>query len=86
MVYHLVPDSPNNLKYNEIGNTTIGLQWDIPWIFNGELKKFIINLEEVSSIDIDTCCNSIESKDIEFEDELPTYNYTVRVHYFLEQR
>lgn len=74
----LVPDPPNNLKTIEVSNTTIILQWDIPWIFNGVLKAFNINVEEVSAIDMDTCCVSITPTEIPVYEELPTYNYTVR--------
>ncbi|XP_060872815.1 uncharacterized protein LOC132946770 [Metopolophium dirhodum] len=71
------PDSPMNLKMTEIGSTTIALQWDIPWIFNGVLKMFIINVEEISSNDMDMCCVSITPTEIPVNEELPTYNYTI---------
>lgn len=38
---------------------------------------FILNVEETSAIDMDTCCISTEPVEILFNDELPTYNYTV---------
>jgi len=66
-----------NLKSTEIGNTTIALQWDVPWIFNGVLKMFIINVEEISSNDMNTCCVNIPPTEIPVNEELPTYNYTV---------
>ncbi|XP_060872332.1 LOW QUALITY PROTEIN: uncharacterized protein LOC132946372 [Metopolophium dirhodum] len=67
------PDSPMNLKTTEIGNTSIALQWDIPWIFNGVLKMFIVNVDEVSSNNMD----SITPTEILVNEELPTYNYTI---------
>jgi len=66
-----------NLKMTEIGSTTIALQWDVPWIFNGVLKMFIINVEEIASNNMDTCCVSITPTDIPVNEELPTYNHTV---------
>ncbi|XP_060872331.1 uncharacterized protein LOC132946371 [Metopolophium dirhodum] len=72
-----LPDSPMNLRTTEIDSTTISLQWDIPWIFNGVLKMFIINVEEISSNDMDTCCVSITPTEIPVNEELPTYNYTI---------
>jgi hypothetical protein len=69
-----------NLKTTKISNTTMSIQWDIPWIFNGELKKFIINVEEIASIDMETCCVSIAPTEILVYEELPTYNHTV-IHF-----
>lgn len=74
---YTVPDSPTNIKTTEIGHTTITVQWDIPWILNGVLKTFIINVEEISSLDVNSCCASIAPIEIPIEEELPTYNYTV---------
>lgn len=75
-----MPDSPNNLKAIEIRKTNLTLQWDIPWIFNGELKSFILNIEEMSSVDIQTCCEIIAPVEIPFVDEQPFYTYMVIVH------
>lgn len=61
----------------EINNTNFTLQWDIPWIFNGALKMFSINAEEISALDMNTCCDSITPIEIPFDEELPTYNFTV---------
>jgi len=69
-----------NLKTTKISNTTMSIQWDIPWIFNGELKKFIINVEEIASIDMETCCVSIAPTEISISEEFPTYNHTV-IHF-----
>jgi len=78
-----------NLKTTEISSTTIALQWDVPWIFNGVLKMFIINVEEISSNDMDTCCVGITPIEIPVNEELPTYNHTViyftRRLYILQQ-
>lgn len=75
--YITVPDPPNSLKAIEIGHTYITLQWDIPWMFNGELDRFILKLEEMSAIDMETCCYSISPIELTIEEEVPTYNYTV---------
>lgn len=77
ILQNIVPDSPMNIKTTEIDNSTIALQWDIPWIFNGVLKMFIVNVEEISSIDMDKCCVSIMPTEIPVYEELPTYNHTV---------
>lgn len=75
-MFCLVPDSPNNLKIIDIGNTFIILQWDIPWIFNGELRMYIINLEEISFRDVSLNSN-IQTIEFPIYEELPSYNYTV---------
>lgn len=38
---------------------------------------FTINAEEVSAMDMDTCCGSVIPAEIIINEELPTYNYTV---------
>lgn len=76
-IYYLVPDTPNNLKINEISDTTATLQWDIPWILNGVLKMFVINVEEVAAIDMNTCCTNITPIEIQTDEEFPFYKYTV---------
>ncbi|XP_008188160.2 uncharacterized protein LOC100568743 [Acyrthosiphon pisum] len=72
-----LPDSPMNLKTTEIGSSTIVLQWDIPWIFNGVLKMFVINVDEITPIDMNTCCVTITPVEIPVNEELPTYNHTI---------
>lgn len=71
-----MPDSPNNLKIIDIGNTFMTLQWDIPWIFNGVLKMYIINVEETSYKDMNSN-SGIQTTELPIYDELPSYNYTV---------
>jgi len=71
-----VPDSPNNLKIIDIGNTFMTLQWDIPWIFNGVLKMYIINVEEVPYKDMNLN-SGIQTAELPIYEELPSYNYTV---------
>lgn len=75
-MFCLVPDSPNNLKIIDIGNTFITLQWDIPWIFNGILKMYIVNVEEISYKDMNLY-SGIRTTELPIYEELPSYNYTV---------
>lgn len=75
-MFCLVPDSPSNLKIIDIGNTFMTLQWDIPWIFNGLLKMYIINVEEISYEDINLY-SGIRTTELLIYEELPSYNYTV---------
>ncbi|XP_025205629.1 uncharacterized protein LOC112601954, partial [Melanaphis sacchari] len=70
-------DKPENLRAVDVGSTNITLVWDIPWILNGELKSFILNTEEISSQDIDKCCDSKPDVEIPVTEELPAYNYTI---------
>lgn len=41
---------------------------------------FIINIEEISALDMNSCCVSTTPIEIPIDEELPTYTYTVRVH------
>ncbi|KAL5235451.1 hypothetical protein ACI65C_002861 [Semiaphis heraclei] len=70
-------DKPENLRTTDVGSTYISLEWDIPWIFNGVLKSFIVSAEEISSKDIDKCCDSKPDIEIPITEELPSYNFTI---------
>ncbi|KAL5235450.1 hypothetical protein ACI65C_002860 [Semiaphis heraclei] len=70
-------NKPENLRTTDVGSTNISLEWDIPWIFNGVLKSFIVSAEEISSKDIDECCDSKPDIEIPITEELPSYNYTI---------
>lgn len=63
----------------DVDSQHITLEWDIPWIFNGLLKSFIVNTEEISSSDTD-CCDSKPDVEIPVIEEMPTYNYTVVIY------
>lgn len=79
-----MPESPSNIKITETGKNYLTLQWDIPWMFNGALNGFVINVEEISATDMSKCCSSIVPIEIPFEEEMPSYNYTVKITYFLK--
>jgi len=53
------------------------VEWDIPWVFNGVLKSFIVSTEEISSKDIAKIHDSKSEVEIQVTEEIPTYNYTV---------
>ncbi|XP_050064102.1 uncharacterized protein LOC114127525 [Aphis gossypii] len=72
-----LPDPPRNVKIIEMGMTYIKLQWDIPWIFNGALKMFAINIDEISNVDRNKCCAYSDPIQIPFNEEVPSYNYTL---------
>jgi len=50
------------------------LKWDIPWIFNGVLDMYIINVEEMSDMRLYSSMRAIE---LAIYEEVPSYNYTV---------
>lgn len=65
------------MRLLNIGSKHITLEWDIPWIFNGVIKSFIINTEEIFSNDMTKCCDSLPDIEIKITEEIPHYNYTV---------
>lgn len=71
-----MPDPPTELKITDIGNTFISLQWDIPWIFNGILKMFIINVEEISYENL-SVFSPVQTTEYPISKEVPSYNYTL---------
>lgn len=75
-----MPGSPNNITVIETGQTYMTLRWGIPWIFNGALNGFVINVEEISAMDMSKCCSSIVPIEIPVDEEMPAYNYTVINH------
>ncbi|XP_050420135.1 uncharacterized protein LOC126833056 [Adelges cooleyi] len=70
-------DEPGNLRATRVGSNNITLEWDIPWIFNGVLKSFIVNMEEITALDMETCCASLPDVEINVTQEIPTYNCTL---------
>ncbi|XP_050420134.1 uncharacterized protein LOC126833055 [Adelges cooleyi] len=70
-------DEPGNLRATLIGSNNITLEWDIPWILNGVLKSFIVNTEEITALDMETCCASLPAVYINVTHEIPTYNCTL---------
>lgn len=38
---------------------------------------FVINIEETSNVDMSQCCVNIKATEIPFDEEVPSYNYTV---------
>lgn len=46
-------------------------------MFNGELDRFILKIEEISAVDMETCCYGISPIELPIEGEVPIYNYTV---------
>jgi hypothetical protein len=75
--FETVADKPENFRTTDVGSTYISLEWDIPWILNGVLKSFIVNIEEISSQDIEKCCDRKRDLEIPVTEERPTYNCTV---------
>ncbi|XP_026805156.1 tenascin-like [Rhopalosiphum maidis] len=68
---------PENLRTTSVGSTYISLEWGIPYILNGVLKSFIVNIEEVSSQVIEKCCDRKRDVEIPVTEEHPTYNCTI---------
>ncbi|XP_050432769.1 uncharacterized protein LOC126840846 [Adelges cooleyi] len=71
------PDEPKNIKAICVDTKNVTIEWDIPWVFNGALNSFIINVEEISAVDADSCCASFPVMELQVTEELPTYNYTI---------
>ncbi|XP_050436297.1 uncharacterized protein LOC126843040 [Adelges cooleyi] len=71
------PNEPGNLRSSYVGPTNVTLEWDIPWMLNGVLKAFIINIEEISAMDADKCCTSLPTMELQVTEETPFYNYTI---------
>lgn len=72
-----MPESPRNIKVIDVGNTTITIKWDTPWVFNGILTHFVVTVEEIAARDVNTCCVKIPPANVPFNEEVSSYNYTV---------
>ncbi|XP_022174267.1 uncharacterized protein LOC111036533 isoform X2 [Myzus persicae] len=70
-------DTPENLRAINVSSVHILVEWDIPWVFNGVLKSFIVSTEEISSKDIAKVHNNKSEVEIQVTEEIPTYNYTI---------
>lgn len=73
----MLPDSPKNIKVIDIGNTTVTIKWDTPWVFNDILTHFVVTVEEIAALDVKTCCVKIPSFNVPFNEEVSSYNHTV---------
>ncbi|XP_026822080.1 LOW QUALITY PROTEIN: tenascin-like [Rhopalosiphum maidis] len=62
---------PENLRTTSVGSTYISLEWGIPYILNGVLKSFIVNIKEILSQ------KSVLYVEFPIIEELPTYNCTI---------
>lgn len=66
----LFTGSSDYFKAFTINSTTIRLQWDILWLFISILKNFIINVVEILTTNMNTCCISTRPVWIPFVEEL----------------
>jgi hypothetical protein len=69
----IVPSPPLNLKCINITSTTVTLQWDIPWVFNGLLKSFFITVQDTSESEI------LVTKKYDVVEETSNYTYLVNI-------
>ncbi|KAL1462222.1 hypothetical protein WDU94_014075 [Cyamophila willieti] len=54
-----VPDAVSDITVTNISNATLTLSWRIPKFLNGILRKFLIEVEHLSSFDESMCCQTI---------------------------
>lgn len=73
----MFPDSPSSMKVIDVSNTTVTVEWDTPWVFNGMLTHFVVTVEEIAGLDVKTCCVKIPPVNVLFNEEVSSYNYTV---------
>lgn len=70
--------APENFKLLETTSTTIDVQWDYPFMANGILRSFVLNIEETGHFGSDTCCEIFPLTEIPNAEELRHYVTQVR--------
>lgn len=71
------PKAPSNVNRSDVGEIYVTLQWNVPWIFNGVLKTFIVKVERISAADMNARCSDVGPIEIPFEKVAP-YAHNVR--------
>uniref|UniRef100_A0A8D8UL36 Fibronectin type-III domain-containing protein n=1 Tax=Cacopsylla melanoneura TaxID=428564 RepID=A0A8D8UL36_9HEMI len=71
------PNAVTDIKVVNISNTNVTVSWRIPFILNGILRKFLIELEHLSSYDDSVCCQPLSTINYQVTEEQEKYTYVL---------
>uniref|UniRef100_A0A8D9AD61 Tyrosine-protein kinase receptor Tie-1 n=1 Tax=Cacopsylla melanoneura TaxID=428564 RepID=A0A8D9AD61_9HEMI len=72
-----VPDAVSDITVADISNTTLTLSWRIPNLLNGTLRKFLIEVEHLSSLNESLCCQTILPINLPVTEEQEFYSQVI---------
>uniref|UniRef100_A0A8D8U176 Tyrosine-protein kinase receptor Tie-1 n=1 Tax=Cacopsylla melanoneura TaxID=428564 RepID=A0A8D8U176_9HEMI len=71
------PDAVTEIEVDAISNMNVTVSWRIPFILNGILRKFLIELEHLSSYDDSVCCQPLSTINYQVTEEQEKYTYVL---------
>ena len=78
-IYFSAPGRPEFLNLKGQSNTSLSFEWGIPKLLNGQLRSFIISVEETDSYNDTECCQYFPVDEIIPTMERSTYSLEVTV-------
>lgn len=73
----MVPSPVSDIQVEDISNKNMTISWRIPFLLNGILRKFIIDVEHLSSFDETSCCQSIVTINHLVNEEQEIYSHVI---------
>lgn len=71
------PSAPTNLTLSSMTLAGLTLKWGIPLSINGQLRSFLINIEEVDKFLEEYCCQDFPVMEVPVKTEIPYYETEV---------
>lgn len=63
-------------------STTVSVQWDYPFVANGIIRSFLLNIEETDQFEVEKCCEVYPLTEIPIIGERKHYVTEVRNYLF----
>ncbi|KAL1449846.1 hypothetical protein WDU94_002318 [Cyamophila willieti] len=73
------PTAVSDIKVVHIANNSLTVSWRIPSLLNGILRKFLIEVEHLSSFDETLCCQAIATINHAVTEEKETYSHVIEI-------
>ncbi|KAL1451937.1 hypothetical protein WDU94_006266 [Cyamophila willieti] len=71
------PNAVTDIKVVNISNTNVTVSWRIPFLLNGTLRKFLIEVEHLSSLDESVCCQPVAIINLAVTEEQEIYSHVI---------
>ncbi|KAL1456108.1 hypothetical protein WDU94_000861 [Cyamophila willieti] len=72
-----IPEPISDIKVDEISDNYFIVSWRIPYLLNGILRKFLIEVEHISSFDESLCCQTIQPINHVVTEDKETYSHKI---------
>ena len=78
LISHAAPTAPSAVSLPDATSTELTLQWSLPDLFNGQLRSFLVNVEQTDSANATDCCQDVPMQVVVFKTEEPSYQLQVK--------